>query len=149
MFDDLYNESILNHASSIPLSERLPQPDVSVFKESRLCGSKITTDLVIENGKITQYGADVESCSLGQASASILAEHVIGLTLEDVRKLFDQMRAMLKEDAPPPNGIWKEMELLLPARDYPSRHASVLLPLEALLEAFEEAAKADEQTGES
>ena len=42
------------------------------------------------------------------------------------------MRAMLKEDGPPPIGRWADLALLEPVRPYKSRHASTLLIFEAI-----------------
>ena len=42
------------------------------------------------------------------------------------------MRAMLKEEGPPPDGRWADLALLEPVRPYKSRHASTLLIFEAI-----------------
>ena len=44
---------------------------------------------------------------------------------------------MLKQAGTPPDGPFAELEALLPARDYPNRHASILLAWEALLGAID------------
>ena len=44
----------------------------------------------------------------------------------------DQLKAMLKEDGPPPTGRWADLALLEPVRPYKSRHASTLLIFEAI-----------------
>jgi NifU-like protein involved in Fe-S cluster formation len=49
------------------------------------------------------------------------------------------LRAMLKEDGPEPSSPFDELKVLLPAREYKNRHASILLALDATVEAFEEA----------
>jgi NifU-like protein involved in Fe-S cluster formation len=49
---------------------------------------------------------------------------------------------MLKEDGPVPDAPFDGLEVLLPAREYKNRHASILLTLEAASEAFAEADKA-------
>ena len=47
------------------------------------------------------------------------------------------MRAMLKEEGPPPEGRWADLALLEPVRPYKSRHASTLLVFEAIDKAVE------------
>jgi NifU-like protein involved in Fe-S cluster formation len=49
---------------------------------------------------------------------------------------------MLKENGPVPDAPFAELEVLMPARDYKNRHASILLALEAAAEAMEAAEKA-------
>ena len=73
------------------------------------------------------------------SSASILASHVIGSTLEELVTVRDEMRAMLKENGPPPGGKFEELKFLEPVRDYRARHASTLLAFEASVEAMEKA----------
>ena len=74
---DIYTKTILRFASNIPNAERLPSPDVSVTRRTAVCGSSMTVDLNIKNGKIEQIGLDIKACALGQASASIFAKNAI------------------------------------------------------------------------
>ncbi len=46
--------------------------------------------------------------------------------------------AMLKQDGPIPSAPFQELEVLLPAKDFKNRHASILLSLDATLAAFAE-----------
>ena len=46
---------------------------------------------------------------------------------------------MLKAGGPAPGAPFEELEVLLPARDYKNRHASILLAWDATLAAFDEA----------
>ena len=68
---DLYTNSILELASTIPVTTRLKHPDVSVTKRTAICGSSITLDLNIADTKIREVGLDIKACALGQASACV------------------------------------------------------------------------------
>ncbi len=138
----LYSGRILALAAGIPLTERLDSPDATARKRSPLCGSTVTVDLVLRDGVIAEYGQDVKACALGQAAASIVGTNVIGRSLEEIRRARNELRAMLTDNGPIPSPPFDELEVLLPARDYKNRHASILLVLEATLAAFEEAEKA-------
>jgi NifU-like protein involved in Fe-S cluster formation len=138
----LYSGRILALAADIPHAERLEAPSVSVKKRSPLCGSTVTVDLQLEEGRISAFGQDVKACALGQASASILGRHAIGRTRDEIEKARDQLKAMLKSDGPVPDAPFGDYEVLLPARDYKNRHASIMLALEATLAAFDEASAA-------
>ncbi len=135
----LYSQRILALAADIPHHERLAEPQVSTRKRSPLCGSTVTVDLRITDGKISAFGQDVKACALGQAAAAVLGRNVIGCTREQIARARDQLRAMLKENGPVPDAPFAELEVLMPARDYKNRHASILLALEATLEAFDQA----------
>jgi len=133
----LYSKKILSLAADIPHAERLTDPEASITKRSPLCGSTITVDLTLEGGHIAAFGQDVKACALGQASAAVLGEHAIGLTLDEARDAREALRAMLKDGAKPPKGKFEKLKLLEPARDYKNRHASIMLAYDATVEAME------------
>jgi NifU-like protein involved in Fe-S cluster formation len=103
----------------------------------------VTVSLDVEGGRIARYAQDVKACALGQAAAAVSGAAMIGRTPAEVRRGRDELRAMLKEDGPAPSPPFEGLEVLLPARGYKNRHASILLALDATLEAFKEARKAD------
>ena len=135
----LYSQRILALAAAIPHAKRLDHPTATVRKRSPLCGSTVTVDVIVEGGRIADYGQDVKACALGQASAAIAGSHMIGRTRSEVEKARDELRAMLKDGAPPPAAPFTGYEVLEPARDYKNRHASILLALDATAEAMAEA----------
>jgi NifU-like protein involved in Fe-S cluster formation len=135
----LYSQRILALAASIPLTERLDAPQVSAGRRSPLCGSTVTVDLNLQDGRIAAFGQDVRACALGQASASVLASHVVGAGREEIARARDALAAMLKSGGPAPGAPFEELEVLMPARDYKNRHASILLAWDATLAAFDEA----------
>jgi NifU-like protein involved in Fe-S cluster formation len=136
MLNDIYNQRILSFAANIPRLGRLPSPQATATAHSRLCGSTVTVDLVMEGDKVADFGHDVKACALGQASSSIMAQHVVGSSAAELRALREEMRAMLKANGAPPAGKWKDLEILEPVRDYKARHASTLLTFDAVVEAI-------------
>jgi len=133
VLSDLYSERILDAAAKIPPARRLLSPDASAKKVSRVCGSEVAVDLVMNDGAVSDFGMEAKACALGQASASIIARNIIGATAAELYVLRDEMRAMLKEQGDPPKAAcWREMESLVAIRDYPQRHASTLLAIEAV-----------------
>ena len=135
----LYSQRILALAAAIPLTERLPSPQVTARKRSPLCGSTVTVDLDVADGRIAGFCQDVKACALGQASASVLGRHVLGASRGDIARARDMLAAMLTAGGPAPDAPFEELEVLLPARDYRNRHASILLAWDATLAAFDEA----------
>ena len=138
MLNEIYNKRILGLAADIPHIGRLPHPDASATAHSRLCGSQVTVDLAMDGDVVTGFAHDVKACALGQASSSIMARTIIGSTAGEIRKAAEQMRAMLKENGPPPTGKWQDLELLQPVRDYKARHASTMLTFDAVLDAIDQ-----------
>ncbi len=139
----LYSARILELAADIPHLDRLEAPDASVKRRSPLCGSTITVDVAVENGKIAAFGQDVKACALGQAAASVVGSAIIGASRAQVELARDEFKAMLKQDGPVPSAPFDGLEVLIPARDYKNRHASIMLALEATAEAMEQAEQAN------
>ena len=133
----LYSQRILALAAAIPHVGRLDAPQASVTKRSPLCGSTVTVDLDIAQGRIARFGQDVKACALGQASAAIFGGAAIGLTLEEARAGRDALRAMLREGGPVPEAPFDGYAALEPARAYRNRHASILLVPDATVAALE------------
>ena len=56
----------------MPRAGRLAAPDASVEKVAKLCGSRVTVDVVVAGDRVTDFAQDVKACALGQAAASVL-----------------------------------------------------------------------------
>lgn len=134
--NDLYNERILELAANIPYASRLESPGATASAHSKLCGSRITVDLSMENGIVTRYGQEVRACLLGQSSASVMGAHIVGSTADELRGVGQQMRRMLRENGEPPSGKWADLAVLEPVRGYRARHASTLLVFDAVEDAI-------------
>ncbi|MBD8876584.1 iron-sulfur cluster assembly scaffold protein [Roseibium polysiphoniae] len=138
MLDDIYNAKILEFAGNIPRLGRLDAPQASAKAHSRLCGSTVVVDLNVADGKVSDFAHDVKACALGQASASIMAQHVVGATPDELRELRETMRAMLKDNGPAPEGRFEDLKFLEPVREYKARHASTLLTFDAVVDALDQ-----------
>ncbi|KFL30833.1 nitrogen fixation protein NifU [Devosia riboflavina] len=136
---ELYSDKILDIAANAVQPGRLPAPDASSRKVSRICGSVIEVDIVVSDGVITGYGHEVSACALGQTSAAIVAREIVGTRADDFLALARQMREMLKAAGAPPNGKWSDLAFLEPVREFPARHASTLLVFDAVVDAIEKA----------
>lgn len=135
--DQVYSDRILELAGNLPQTEPLKNPDATARKVSRVCGSAIEVALKIEGDTIVDYAHEVNACALGQTAASVMAQHIIGSTFDELRTVRTQMVAMLKADGPPPSGKWADLKYLEPVRDYRPRHTSTLLVFEAVVDAIE------------
>ena len=136
----LYSGRILELAADIPHVGRLEAPGGTAKRRSPLCGSTVTVDLDLdETGRVARFAQDVKACALGQAAASVLGRVVLGQSRATIERARDQLHAMLKEGAPPPEAPFDGLKVLSPARDFKNRHASIMLAVEATLDAMREA----------
>ncbi|MES2096256.1 MAG: iron-sulfur cluster assembly scaffold protein [Pseudomonadota bacterium] len=129
----LYNTDILRLAASIPHHERLPDAMGSAEKRSPICGSRVTVDINLADGRVSEVGMLVRACALGQASSSLLAAHVVGKSPAELAAARDSLTAWLAGGGAAPD--WPDLDLLTPALPVTARHASIRLPFEAAADA--------------
>lgn len=140
MIDDLYSARILSLAANLPHAGRLPAPQGTGERVAKLCGSRAVVDVVLDaDGRVAAFAQDVKACALGQAAAGVLGESVIGAALEDIEQARDALRAMLKDGGEGPSGRFEGLRVLRQVADYPARHASTMVALEAALDAVRQA----------
>ncbi|SMO55103.1 iron-sulfur cluster assembly scaffold protein [Paracoccus laeviglucosivorans] len=133
----LYSRRILALATDIPHLGKLENATGSAHRRSPQCGSSVTAHVRMENGRIADFAQEVRACALGQASAGVLGQQVIGRSRDEIARARDELAAMLKTDGPAPQAPFEALETLLPAREFPNRHASILLAWDATLGAID------------
>lgn len=131
----LYNRDILRLASSLVAGDRLEQADGVAEARSPICGSRIQAEVALaSDGRIEAIALRANACALGQASAAILRANAAGADLSAITGLRQGLADALSGKADMPD-LWPDLSVLVPARDYPSRHAAILLPYDAVLAA--------------
>lgn len=140
MTETLYNTRILRLAASVPHA-RLETPHASVMRVSPVCGSRVTVDVDLDDdGRVSRFGQEVRACALGQASAALLGEHIVGRSAGELAQARDGLAAFMKGEAEAAPADWPGLDVFAPARPHKARHASILL-------AFDAAAAAADQAG--
>jgi nitrogen fixation protein NifU and related proteins len=139
MKTDLYQAAIVAQARAATRAGRLDAADASVTRDNPLCGDRVTIDIKLNGNRITDIAHRVRGCLLCEASASAIGESAIGKSAGDVEVARESLRHMLEGGAAP-DALWPGFETFAPVRDYKSRHACVMLPIEALRDALARAA---------
>ena len=129
---EIYNTRIIELAANIPHASRIAAPDASATAHSKLCGSTITVDLKLDDGRVTEFGQQVKACLLGQAAASVMGREIVGSSAAELHQIGERMRRMLKDGGDPPDGRWADLGVLQPVKDFKARHASTLLVFDAV-----------------
>lgn len=136
----LYTRDILRLAVSIPHQHRLDNPDGAAELRSRTCGSKVAADVIVtDRGMLEDLGLAISACALGQASAAILGAQALGKSVAEIEAARSDLAAFLQGSIESP-GTWPDIEHLAAARDHKGRHAAILLPFDAVIAAFADAA---------
>lgn len=98
--DDLYKEIILDHYRSPRNRGELESPPAHKAEGfNPLCGDEIVIYLDIgDDGVVNDIAIGGQGCSISQSSASMMSEAVKGKTVQEVRELTAQFRAMMAID---------------------------------------------------
>ena len=134
--EDIYSDRLLALAAEIPRTQRLDPPQATARAHSKLCGSTVEVDLVMDGDVVVDYGQTVRACLLGQTAASVMGREIVGSTAAELRAVGATMRAMLKHGGPAPGGRWEDLALLESVRDYKARQPSTLLVFDAVEDAI-------------
>lgn len=140
MIDELYSARILKLAANLPHAGRLAAPEGTGERVAKLCGSRAVVDVTLDaEGRVADFAQDVKACALGQAAAGVLGEAVIGASAAEISGARDAMLAMLKAGGEGPERRFAGLRDLKLVADYPARHASTMVAIEATLDAVKQA----------
>ena len=140
MIDELYSARILKLAANLPYSGRLAAPEGTGERIAKLCGSKAVVDVTLDDADlVATFAQDVKACALGQAAAGVMGESVVGASAKEIETARDAMTAMLKAGGEGPTGRFEGLRALKQVADYPARHASTIVAIEATLDAVRQA----------
>ena len=130
---DLYTPEIAALATGNPFPDRLAEPQASAERRSPICGSRVTVDVNLADGRVSEVGMLVRACALGQASSSLLAENILGKTPAELATARDELAAWLAGEGRAPS--WPDLDIFIPALTVTARHPSIRLAFEAAAEA--------------
>lgn len=130
----LYTPEMLSLAMT--LGETPPKPDLPLhgFARSSTCGGTLAIDLSLGDGRIADIGMLVQACAVGQASAAVFANWVVGRSLSEVTTADSSVQSWLDGEGPVPSS--PDLAVIQSARDFPGRHGAIVLPWRAFTDAL-------------
>ena len=133
--DQLYKEVILDHFRNPRNAGKLDPPAVHAEVYNPLCGDVVSFYLTVNDGVVSDVSFEGTGCSISQASISMMTERIKGISVEDVKVLAGEFRAMLRGDGTGDGGIdLGELEVLKGVTQYPARIKCALLGWDSLNE---------------
>ncbi len=126
--EELYRQVILDHYRNPRRSGSIEAPDAVAEGYNPLCGDEVTIEVDLDNGVVADVAVRGRGCSISQASASMMAETIVGKTVDDVIKLTHQVKSMLDiEEGDPgldpdrPGAVLGDLEALAGVKHFPVR----------------------------
>ena len=145
MSDPLYKRELLRLAANATGSGRLPGPCGTGAAHNPTCGDKVVMDLAVAEGRILALAHHTMACVLTQASAAIMGAYASGMNRGEVENLREEVSVML-DGGSAPQAPFDGFAVFDGVADHKNRHKCVLLPIEAVLAAFD-ALEGDEAGG--
>jgi nitrogen fixation protein NifU and related proteins len=138
MSDALYHQAILELAKRGREASRLEAPQARVTVDNPLCGDRVTLELNLADGRVSEVGHRVRGCLLCQAAAVIIGERAPGETPEALRAVARDLSEAIAGPSGAASMPWRELAAFAPVHAHKSRHECVLLPFEALTQALDQ-----------
>ena len=137
--DDLYQDIILDHYRSPRHQGLLDAPDLRGEAFNPFCGDQVVLTLgLAEAGRIDAVGFEGQGCSISQASASMLTDHLQGKTLEEAEDLVRTFKGVMQgeEFTPEQEEELGEVAALQGVKQFPIRIKCALLGWTTLQDAI-------------
>ena len=137
--DDLYRDAILDHCRHPRKSDLLEDPDATARAVNPFCGDEVELQIVLDDDRVSQIGAQGVGCSINQATSSMLSEAVKGRSLGEVEALSELFRRMMDGAALSDNEVEQlgELRAMAGVLRYPVRIKCALLSWSALEDAVD------------
>jgi nitrogen fixation NifU-like protein len=81
---DVYRQQILDHYRNPRNYGELPEATFSHTGENPMCGDEIRMDVALDDDVIEAVAFEGDGCAISQASASMLSEELVGMTLDEL-----------------------------------------------------------------
>ena len=133
-----YSDIIIEHSQFPRHHTSIEKPTHEGQGENPFCGDRIKLQFSVNaEGLIEQVAAESVGCAISIASASLLATHLHGLSLQQARELFKQIRSAITEGPDQERDEQLgELAALAFAGRYPSRVKCATLPWHVLRHAL-------------
>jgi nitrogen fixation protein NifU and related proteins len=95
---DFYKEILLDHFQRPRNRGELEPADVQEHLHNPLCGDRVTVYANLRDGVIAEVSFTGRGCSISQASASMLTEHLAGKPVEEAETLLARFLQMMRTE---------------------------------------------------
>jgi nitrogen fixation NifU-like protein len=99
-----YKEIVLDHFQRPRNRGRIDGADVEEHLDNPLCGDEVTVYANLRDGKVESVGFTGRGCSISQASASMLTEHLQGKSREEAETRIETFLEMMRTEENPELG---------------------------------------------
>lgn len=95
----MYQDALLAHHRAPHNKREMPGASTSAVQRNPVCGDELKVMILLDGARIADASFTGQSCSIATASASLMTDAVLGLSVRDALRLADDLEAMLAGDA--------------------------------------------------
>ena len=130
--DDLYQEIILDHYKNPRHHQAIPDGQAMVDEENPTCGDHIKLNARVENGRVVDVAVDCQGCAICTASASMMAEKLVGAPVAEAHRWVHDFNEMLRGGPELTDDQLGDLVALRGVKQYPLRVKCATMPWHAL-----------------
>ena len=149
--DALYQEIILDHYKN-PHHKGLRDPfEAEVHHVNPTCGDEVTLRVHLADGKVADVSYDSVGCSISQASASVMADLVIGKPIVEAMSIHESFLTLMqgRGNVEPDEDVLEDGIAFAGVAKFPARVKCALLSWMAWKDATASAVEHEETMEES
>ena len=127
--ESMYQEIILDHYRH-PHHKGLREPyDAEVHHTNPTCGDEVTLRVLLDGDVVSDVSFDSEGCAISQASASVMADLLIGRSIEEDMGVAEEFTALItsKGRRQPDEDLLEDAVAFAGVAQYPARVKCALL----------------------
>jgi len=127
--ESMYQEIILDHYRN-PHHKGLRDPyDAEVHHVNPTCGDEVTLRVRLEGDDVVDVSYDAMGCSISQASASVMADLIIGRPVKEAMNTGDEFLKLMQSrgQVDPDEDILEDAVAFTGVSKYPARIKCALL----------------------
>ncbi|MFX3631910.1 MAG: Fe-S cluster assembly sulfur transfer protein SufU [Candidatus Pristimantibacillus sp.] len=135
--DDLYRRIIMDHYKNPRNRGTMEAESVTINLNNPTCGDRISLQLQVDDGKVTDAKFSGEGCSISLSSASMMTEAVKGKTFEEALELVQRFSGLMKGESVEFEEN-EDIEALSGVNKFPARIKCAMLGWNALRKGIEQ-----------
>ena len=123
---------IASNTSNVGLNNKYSH---KISLKNKLCGDKITLELIVTKQKITSMKYETESCIYCEASASLLSKKIKKLNILTIKNDFIKLKKILKNSELKIPKKFADFKKLFNSDNF-NRYNCLFLPFDAVIKAL-------------
>ena len=123
---------IASNTSNVGLNNKYSH---KISLKNKLCGDKITLELIVTKQKIISMKYETESCIYCEASASLLSKKIKKLNIQTIKNDFIDLKKILKNKEIKIPKKFTEFKQLFNSDNF-NRYNCLFLPFDAVIKAL-------------